>query len=88
VPASEIWDKHYGDGLNDGQPCQRIRLLVTTREPVFFGGVVGSKGQSVTRTATLRAKTDARDRIPALWLLTPSDAPRWPLRAVAKSSLA
>jgi hypothetical protein len=71
VPASEIWDKHYGDGLNDGQPCQRIRLLVTTREPVFFGGVVGSKGQSVTRTATLRAKTDARDRIPALWLLDP-----------------
>ena len=32
---------------------------------------MGSKGQSVTRTATLRAKTDARDRIPALWLLDP-----------------
>ncbi|HUP75260.1 MAG TPA: Tad domain-containing protein [Acidimicrobiales bacterium] len=71
VPASEIWNAHYGDGLNDGQLCQRIRLLVTTREPAFFGGVAGSKGHSVTRTATLRSKTDPRERIPALWLLDP-----------------
>jgi hypothetical protein len=48
-----------------------MRLLVTTKEPVFFGGVVGSKGQQVTRSATLRSKTDPRERIPALWLLDP-----------------
>ena len=54
VPASEIWNTKFGDGLKDGQPCQRIRILVTTHEPVFFGGVVGSKGHSVTRSATLR----------------------------------
>ncbi|MEO8693293.1 MAG: pilus assembly protein TadG-related protein [Acidimicrobiales bacterium] len=71
VPSSEIWNVHYGVGLNDGQLCQRMRLLVTTKEPVFFGGVVGSKGHFVTRTATVRAKTDARERIPALWLLDP-----------------
>jgi hypothetical protein len=71
VPDSEIWNANYGDGLNDGLICQRMRLLVTTREPVFFGGVVGSKGHSVTRTATLRSKTDPRERIPALWLLDP-----------------
>lgn len=71
VPDSEIWNAHYGNGLNDGHPCQRIRLLVTTREPVFFGGVVGSNGHSVTRSATLRSKTDPRERIPALWLLDP-----------------
>jgi hypothetical protein len=71
VPDSEIWNAKYGDGLNDGRLCQRMRLLVTTKEPVFFGGVVGSKGHSVTRTATLRSKTDPRERIPALWLLDP-----------------
>jgi hypothetical protein len=71
VPLSEIWSTQYGAGLNDGLPCQRMRLLVTTKEPVFFGGVVGSKGQQVTRSATLRSKTDPRERIPALWLLDP-----------------
>ncbi|MEO5842913.1 MAG: Tad domain-containing protein [Acidimicrobiales bacterium] len=71
VPSSEIWNVRYGAGLNDGQLCQRMRLLVTTHEPVFFGGVVGSKGHNVTRTATVRSKTDARERIPALWLLDP-----------------
>ena len=71
VPDSEIWNAKYGAGLKDGQLCQRMRLLVTTKSPVFFGGVVGSKGHSVTRTATLRSKTDPRERIPALWLLDP-----------------
>jgi hypothetical protein len=71
VPLSEIWNSKYGDGLNDGLPCQRMRVLVTTKESAFFGGVVGSKGNDVTRSATLRSKTDARERIPALWLLDP-----------------
>jgi hypothetical protein len=71
VPTSEIWSTQYGDGLNDGQPCQRMRLLITTKEPGFFGGVVGSKGHAVTRSATLRSKSDPRERIPALWLLDP-----------------
>ena len=71
VPDSEIWNTKFGDGLNDGRICQRMRLLVTTHEPVFFGGVVGSKGHSVTRSATLRSKIDPRERIPALWLLDP-----------------
>ena len=69
--TSEIWNLHYGDGLNDGQLCQRMRLLGHDQKPVFFGGVVGSKGHSVTRSATVRSKTDARERIPALWLLDP-----------------
>ena len=71
VPLSEIWNSKYGDGLNDGQPCQRMRLLLTTKEPVFFGGVAGSNGHKVTRTATLRSKSDPRERVPALWLLDP-----------------
>ena len=29
--------------------ARRVRLLLTSKEPVFFGGVVGSKGHSVTR---------------------------------------
>ena len=71
VPLSEIWNSKYGDGLNDGQPCQRMRLLLTSKEPAFFGGVAGSKGHSVIRSATLRSKTDPRERVPALWLLDP-----------------
>jgi hypothetical protein len=71
VPLSEIWNSKYGDGLKDGQPCQRMRLLLTSKEPAFFGGVAGSKGHSVVRSATLRSKTDPRERVPALWLLDP-----------------
>ena len=72
VPDSELADTHFtGTGLNDGTPCQRMRVIVTSAEPVFFAGVVGSHGTSATRSATVHTGAGTQKKVPALWLLDP-----------------
>ena len=68
---SEIADPVFGVGRRDGQQCERMRLSVTSNEPVFFGRLLGRTSYVVTRTATVRATYRPSPRIPALWLLDP-----------------
>jgi hypothetical protein len=60
-----------GAGIEDGPPCDRMRLTVDSTEPAFFGGVVGTNDFEVTRSATLRAGPGEHSKAPALWLLEP-----------------
>jgi hypothetical protein len=60
-----------GAGLEDGVPCDRMRVTVSSVEPTFFGGVVGASEYEVTRSATLRAGPGESAKAPALWLLEP-----------------
>lgn len=71
VPNAEITDGRYGAGLNDGEPCERLKVSVTSAEPVFFGAVLGRDGYEVIRSATIRARYSSSSRVPALWLLDP-----------------
>lgn len=71
VPDSDIIDPHFGAGLKDGTPCQRMRVLVTSTEPAFFGVVAGRTSYTITRAATVRATYNSDTKIPALWLLDP-----------------
>lgn len=72
VPDSELADARFtGTGLNDGTPCQRMRVIVTSAEPVFFGGVAGAHGLGATRSATVHSGAGTQKKVPALWLLDP-----------------
>ncbi len=71
VPSAEIRDPRFGAGLNDGLPCERMRVIVTKAEPAFFGAVGGYLGARATRSATVRAAPGASEAAPALWLLDP-----------------
>lgn len=71
VPDSEIADPTFGAGNTDGLPCERMRVEVTSRQPSFFGGIVGRSGYSVTRSATVRGGASQTRLVPALWLLDP-----------------
>lgn len=72
VPDAEIDDGDYGSGRNDGLPCQRMRLLVTTDEPTFLAGVLGVDSLVSTASATVRPKSRMVSQVPALWLLDPT----------------
>jgi hypothetical protein len=48
-----------------------MRVIVTSAEPVFFGGVAGSHGLSATRSATVHSGAGTQKKVPALWLLDP-----------------
>lgn len=72
VPNAEISDPDFGAGLHDATPCQRMRVVLTSVEPSFFGGVVGTSSYTTTRTATVvPAKGTEGRRPPALWVLEP-----------------
>ena len=71
VLDAEIADPIYGSGLNDGIPCGRLRVMVTSSEPVFFGAVLGQHSYGATRSATIEIGTSEANRVPALWLLDP-----------------
>jgi uncharacterized membrane protein len=72
VPSSEIDDPRIAvPGLNDKAPCDRIRVLITAKDPSFFGGVIGTETYTTTRTATAVSIPGFARRIPALWLLDP-----------------
>lgn len=72
VPAAEIADPIFGAGIEDGTPCQRMRVIVSSSEPAFFGGVVGRNGYTGSRSATVRAAPGTSKLVPALWLLDPT----------------
>jgi hypothetical protein len=71
VPDSEISDSRSSIGVDDGRPCERMRVVVTSTEPAYFGSVLGMDSYTTTRSAVVRGGTDPRTRIPALWLLDP-----------------
>jgi Flp pilus assembly protein TadG len=71
VPDSELADSRSGPGIDDGSPCERMRVVVSSTEATYFGGVVGKESFTATRSAVVRGGTDPRTRIPALWLLDP-----------------
>jgi hypothetical protein len=71
VPDAEIADPTFGAGMEDGTPCERMRVLVTSEEPSFFGGIVGRSSYTTTRSATMRAAAGRTITAPALWLLDP-----------------
>ncbi len=71
VPDAEIADATFGAGRIDGLPCERMRVVITSRQPSFFGGIAGASSYSVTRTATIRGGDSQTRLVPSLWLLDP-----------------
>jgi len=73
VPSSEIRDSHWtGAGLNDGaSQCNRMRVLVNTRESGMFSRILGVRSSTTGKTATVRP-TSTPGSPPALWLLDPT----------------
>ncbi len=73
VPDSEITSpKVVGARLDDGLPCERMRVVVTDAQPGFFSGMAGHSVLSATRSATIRVKPGTGRKAPALWLLDPT----------------
>jgi hypothetical protein len=72
VPDAEIADPSFGAGKLDGLPCERITVAITSDEPSFFGGVLGSGSHRITRKATVRGGASQTRLVPALWLLDPT----------------
>lgn len=72
VPASEIQGSGFGTGVNDGTPCQRLRVIITTTDPTSFARVIGINDLTATRSATVRPGKTKSQLIPALWLLDPT----------------
>ena len=72
VPDAEIADPTFGAGNLDGLPCERITVSITSKEPSFFGGVMGKDSYEVTRKATVRGGASQTRLVPALWLLDPT----------------
>lgn len=73
VPDAEIVDPRVTGGLyeNDGYPCQRMRVELSSTDPAFFGGVAGASEYTTTRSATVKASRARAKKAPALWLLEP-----------------
>ncbi|MEO6989840.1 MAG: hypothetical protein ABI239_14480 [Aquihabitans sp.] len=84
VPDAQIADPTFGAGKVDGTPCERMQVSLTSREPSFFGGIVGRSGYSVTRTATVRGGPSQAKVVPALWLLDPFGCPAMVIGGGAK----
>jgi Flp pilus assembly protein TadG len=73
VPAAEIQDSLWtGAGLNDGaSQCQRMRVVVTTRDTGMFSRILGVNSSTTSRSATMRPSSAAGSP-PALWVLDPT----------------
>jgi Flp pilus assembly protein TadG len=72
VPDSEITTaKVSGPRVQDGLPCERMRVIVTDTRKGFFSGIAGQQNLTATRSATVRVKPGDGQRAPALWLLDP-----------------
>jgi Flp pilus assembly protein TadG len=73
VPASEIQDSTWtGVGKNDGpSQCQRMRVIVETREAGMFSRILGVNSSVASRSATMRPTTTGGTP-PALWVLDPT----------------
>ena len=73
VPDSEIADPKISvAGVNDKQPCDRLRVIISVTDPSFFGGIGGTKSYTTSRSATAVSVPGTVKRIPALWLLDPT----------------
>jgi Flp pilus assembly protein TadG len=73
VPASEIQSTRWtGAGLSDGpSQCQRMRVLVETRDAGMFSRILGVNNSTTGRSATVRP-TQNTGSPPALWVLDPT----------------
>jgi hypothetical protein len=60
-----------GAGMQDGPPCDRMRVTVRSVDQPFFGGIAGAEEYEAVRSATLRAGPGEVSKAPALWLLEP-----------------
>ena len=74
VPASEIVDSHVTTGarVNDGLPCQRLRVTISSTQDTHFAAAIGRPSLSATRAATVRPWPVGIQKAPALWLLDPT----------------
>jgi hypothetical protein len=76
VPASEIKDSsaYQSAGINDGTPCERMRVVITSTDKTLFGRVAGVSQLSATRSATvLGFENPSSTKIPALLTLERTD---------------
>lgn len=71
VPDAEIADVSGVRAL-DGEPCERMRLIVTREDKSFFAGIVGVSTLTSTASATIRRMPMNASLMPALWLLDPT----------------
>jgi hypothetical protein len=73
VLASEIADGRLssGAGMNDGFPCQRMRVVVSMTNPSVFGRLFGAANVVTTRSAVVKVETTTTLKTPVLWLLDP-----------------
>jgi hypothetical protein len=72
VPDAEIADPRItGARLNDKLPCDRMRVVISATDPSFFGGIVGPRSYTTSRSATAVSTPGWQTRTPALWLLDP-----------------
>jgi hypothetical protein len=73
VPASEISDPNVSGGarLQDGIPCERLRVIISAVDSRLFSKLFGSGSLGTTRSATVRPSPTASKQTPALWLLDP-----------------
>jgi hypothetical protein len=73
VPASEITDTRWGGaGKADGpSQCQRMRVIVRTKDKGMFSRIVGVNNSWTQRSATVRPYQSG-GAPPALWVLDPT----------------
>jgi hypothetical protein len=73
VPSSEITDTRWGGaGISDGpSQCQRMRVIVRTKDHGMFGGIFGVHNEYTQRSATMRPYQGIGSP-PALWVLDPT----------------
>lgn len=72
VTDAQILDsKRTGAGVNDGTPCERMRIQVNGTQSTLFARVMGVNSLSTTRSATVRGFIGTQNVVPALWLLDP-----------------
>jgi Flp pilus assembly protein TadG len=73
VPASEITDSRWGGaGKSDGpSQCQRMRVIVKTKDKGMFSRILGVSNSWTQRSATMRPYQGSGSP-PALWVLDPT----------------
>lgn len=72
VPDADIADRRRtGTGLNDGAPCDRMRVEVSGTQATLFAPILNVKTLSTARSATVRGFVGPEGIVPALWLLDP-----------------
>lgn len=75
VPDSEIQDSQGYSVITSadyGNPCERMRVLISEAKPAFFGSVLGYTGKTVVRSSTVVASPGGTELVPAFWLLDPT----------------